>query len=96
VAINLLAYTRAARTVLLNRCDPQVELTEGEIDALLRSPVADCLPGTVDVPVSINTGVPLAISAPGHPFTRALRRFAGAYVLSGPGNSLLGGGHGAR
>jgi pilus assembly protein CpaE len=94
--LDLLAYPRAARTVLLNRCDPQVGLTEGEIDALLRSPVADCLPGTVDVPVSINSGVPLAISAPGHPFTRALRRFAGAYVLSGPGNGLPGGGHGAR
>jgi pilus assembly protein CpaE len=94
--LDLLAYPRDARTVLLNRCDPRSELAAEEIEALVRSPVAGRLPGTADVPASINSGVPLAISAPDHPFTEALRRFACAHVLSDRRNTVPGGGCGAR
>ncbi|HEY3608692.1 MAG TPA: P-loop NTPase [Pseudonocardiaceae bacterium] len=94
--LDLLGYPREARTVLLNRSDPRGDLTAADIDALIRNPVAGRLPGTADVPASINSGVPLAIGAPDHPFTEGLRRFAGSHVLSGHRNTVRGGGPGAR
>jgi pilus assembly protein CpaE len=93
--LDLLGYPREARTILLNRCDPRGELAAKDIETIVRSPVAGRLPGTADVPASINSGVPLAISAPDHPFTEALRRFASAHVLSGQ-NTVRGGGSGTR
>ncbi|HYS40982.1 MAG TPA: division plane positioning ATPase MipZ [Pseudonocardiaceae bacterium] len=93
--LDLLGHPREARTVLLNRCDQRGELSAEDVEALIRNPVAGRLPGTADVPASINNGVPLAISAPDHPFTEALRRFAGAHVPSGD-QTVRGGGPGAR
>ena len=94
--LDLLAYPRAARTVLLNRCTPHGDLAVADIDTLIRSTIAAHLPDTEDVPASINAGVPLAISAPDHPFVGALRRFASTHVLSDRRNTVRGGGSGAR
>jgi pilus assembly protein CpaE len=94
--LDLLAYPRDARSVLLNRCDPRGDLAAADVDALVRGPVAGRLPGTVDVPASVNSAVPLAISVPDHPFTSALRRFARTYVLSGSSDAVRGGDSGAR
>jgi pilus assembly protein CpaE len=94
--LDLLGYPREARTVLLNRCDPRGGLAAVDVDTIVRNPVAGRLPGTVDVPASINSGVPLAISVPDHPFTEALRRFAGTHVLADRPDTVRGGGSGAR
>jgi len=80
--LDLLTYPREARAVLLNRCGSHGGLPDEDVDALVRNPVAARLPITADVPASINAGVPLAISAPDHPFVGALRRFASTHVLS--------------
>jgi MinD-like ATPase involved in chromosome partitioning or flagellar assembly len=94
--LDLLGYPREARTVLLNRCDPCGGLAAADVDPIIRNPVAGRLPGTADVPASINSGVPLAISVPDHPFTDALRRFAGTHVLADSPNTVRGGGSGVR
>ncbi len=74
--LDLLEYPLESRSVVLNRCDPRVTPTRTEIDLVLRNPVAAALPLTVDVPMSINQGVPLALSRPAHPFVQAVRRLA--------------------
>ena len=71
---DLLGYQRNSRSILVNRA--QTDLTEVEIDNLLRSPVAEWLPYTARVPWSVNRGAPLAVLEPDEPFVRAVRRFA--------------------
>lgn len=76
--LDLLEYPMANRSVVLNRCDSRVTPTRTEVNLLIRNPIAATLPATVDVPASINQGVPLAITRPAHPFVEAVHRFAGA------------------
>lgn len=88
--LDLLEYPLERRSVVLNRCDPRVTPTRTEVDLLVRNPIAAALPATVDVPASINQGVPLAITRPAHPFVQAVHRFAGALastVSAGGGES---------
>ena len=75
--LDLLEYPPEIRSVVLNRCDPRVLPTPTEVDLALRNRVAATLPWTIDVPSSINQGVPLALSRPAHPFVKAVRRLAG-------------------
>jgi pilus assembly protein CpaE len=80
--LDLLEYPVESRSIVLNRCDPRVTPTRTEIDLVLRNPVAAVLPMTVDVPVSINQGMPLAVSRPAHPFVQAVQRFAGRLAVT--------------
>lgn len=77
---DLLSYRRTTRSVVLNRVEPAIGLSPHEVDLLLRTPVAVELPSTLDVPLSINRGVPLAVTEPDHPFVRAVRRFSRDHV----------------
>jgi pilus assembly protein CpaE len=73
--LDLLSYGKAARSVVLNRCDSRVGLTSGDIDAAIRTPIAGRLPSSRDLPASINRGVPLAAAQPEHGYSRAVHRF---------------------
>ncbi len=73
---DLLDYRREARTVVLNRSDAKVGLTHGDVEKVIRMPIAGHIPSSRDVPVSANVGVPLAVSHPNHPVPTALREFA--------------------
>jgi pilus assembly protein CpaE len=89
--LDLLEYPLETRSVVLNRCDPQVTPTKTEIDLLVRNPIAAALPATVDVPVSINQGMPLACTRPTHPFVQAVQRFAGALASTVSADGARGG-----
>jgi MinD-like ATPase involved in chromosome partitioning or flagellar assembly len=89
--LDLLEYPLESRSIVLNRCDPRVTPTRTEIDLVLRNPIAAGLPLTVDIPVSINQGMPLALSRPTHPFAQALRRFAGALASTVSADGARGG-----
>ncbi|TCO45505.1 MinD-like ATPase involved in chromosome partitioning or flagellar assembly [Kribbella antiqua] len=77
-----LLYDATTRSVVLNKSDGRTGLTAAEIDQLIRSPVADCLPRWDDVPASINRGEPLALAYPDHPVSQAVRRLADAVATS--------------
>lgn len=74
--LDLLAYPRQSRAIVVNRSDSRVGLTAGEVEDLVRSPIAGQLPSRRDVPDSINRGIPLAITDPDHVVSRAIRRLA--------------------
>jgi MinD-like ATPase involved in chromosome partitioning or flagellar assembly len=73
--LDLLSYGRAARWVVLNRCDSRVGLTGSDIDAAIRTPIAGRLPSSRDLPASINRGVPLVAAQPEHGYSKAVHRF---------------------
>ncbi|MBV1852174.1 AAA family ATPase [Catellatospora tritici] len=73
---DLLDYRREARTVLLNRADSKVGLSLGDIERVVRMPIAAFVPSSRDVPVSANRGVPLMTSHPQHPVSAAIRELA--------------------
>lgn len=82
--LDLLSYDRRTRVVVLNRVDSRIALTATEIDSVVRNPIAGRLPFTLDVPSSINRGVPLAAAQPEHPFTRAVCGLAEAHIAADP------------
>jgi pilus assembly protein CpaE len=83
--LDLLGYSRSARSVLFNRSDRSAGITAAEVAAVVRGPIAGHLPSSRDVPISINQGVPLLAAHPGHPISVAIERFADRYAPSSAG-----------
>ena len=74
-SLNLLAYQRRSRSIIINRSDARAGLDDAGVEQVLRCPVDVHVPASHDVPASINVGVPLAASDPDHPVSQAVRRF---------------------
>lgn len=80
---DLLGYPDDRRLVLLNRADAKLGLTDGDIQRVLKAPIAANVPSSRDVPVSINRGVPIVVDNPSHPFSKAIREFAEVSIVGG-------------
>jgi len=78
--LDLLGYSRSARSVLFNRSDLAVAITAAEVAAVVRGPIAAHVPSSREIPASINQGVPLMAAQPGHPVSVAIQRFAERYA----------------
>lgn len=70
--LDLLGYEPSSRSVVLNRSDSQVGLTREDVLAIAKAPLTAELPSTVDIPLSLNRGVPLALEQPEHDYSRAV------------------------
>lgn len=79
--LDLLSYPRQIRSVVLNRSDSKVGLTLEDVERVVRWPIAAHIPSSRDIPVSINKGVPLVLSSPGHPASQAIAKFAQIRLL---------------
>ena len=80
--IDMLGHRRDSRHVVFNRSDSGVGITAGDVERLLRTPIAANVPTSRDVAASINTRIPLMVSSPGHPVSSAIRDFALARLVS--------------
>ncbi len=78
--LDLLSYTGRTRTIVLNRCDEEVGLSQEEIGRAVRSPIAGRIPSSRDVPISINKGISIAQKSPDHPVSVAIREFVANHV----------------
>ena len=78
--LDLLSYERSTRTIVLNRFDAQVGLTEPEIERVVKSPISGHIPSSREVPISINRGEPIAAQLPDHPVSVAVREFVRSHV----------------
>lgn len=70
--LDLLGYEPHSRWVVLNRSDSEVGLTREDVLAIAKTDLAAELPSTVDIPISVNRGVPLALEQPEHDYSRAV------------------------
>jgi MinD-like ATPase involved in chromosome partitioning or flagellar assembly len=80
--LDLLPYDRRSRLIVFNRSDSDSGLTAGDVEAMVKSPIAGYLPSRVDVPASTNHGVPLASAQPDHVVSQAVRRLADTLVAT--------------
>lgn len=94
--LELLSYSRSIRSVVLNRSDSKVGLSLDDIERAIRSHVVAQVPSHRAVPVSLNKGVPITISASRHPVSQAIIRFAEEYLLPAPAAQAATAGSGAR
>lgn len=78
--LDLLGYSRSARSVLFNRSDLAATITAAEVAAVVRGPIAAHVPSSREVPASINQGMPLMAAQPGHPVSVAIQHFAERYA----------------
>lgn len=74
--LDLLSYEHAARSIVVNRMGGRGTLSPAAIGRAVRGQISAWLPSSDDVPASINAGVPLVVSQPDHPVSRAIRQFA--------------------
>jgi MinD-like ATPase involved in chromosome partitioning or flagellar assembly len=82
--LDMLSYSGATRSVVLNRCDSRVGLSVNDIERTIKTAVAGELPSSRDVSASINRGVPLAAEQPDHNYSKALLRFVEHHITSAP------------
>jgi len=73
---DLLEYPRERRLVVFNRANTEVGLTAEDVEEAVGANLAVHMPSSRDVPVSVNKGVPIALSDPEHPVSQAMRRLA--------------------
>jgi len=73
--LDMLAYSRNSRTIVLNRSDSDVGLSDADIERVIKSPIARRVPSHRDVPISINRGEPLSVQNRQHPVSIAVRGF---------------------
>ncbi|MDO8308743.1 MAG: AAA family ATPase [Actinomycetota bacterium] len=74
--MDTLGYPRAKWRVVLNRADAKVGLTMADVEEMLGIPVTVSIPSSGDVPASMNAGVTIISTKPGHPVSSAIRRLA--------------------
>lgn len=75
-----LDYRKENRLIVLNRADPRTDLNSADIERVLRTPVTASIPGSRDVSVSINRGVPMLLAFPTHPVSTAIRELASTRI----------------
>ena len=80
--MDLLGHPREHRSVVFNRSDSGVGITAEDVERTLHAPIAAHVPSSRDVAASINARLPLMVSSPGHPVSRAIRDFALARLSS--------------
>jgi MinD-like ATPase involved in chromosome partitioning or flagellar assembly len=82
--LDLLAYPRDIRWMLVNRSDSKVGLSSSDVERVVRSPLNVQVPSSRNVPISINRGTPIVLAMPNHPVSQAITKFAHERLLSRP------------
>jgi Flp pilus assembly CpaE family ATPase len=88
--LDLLSYSKEARSIVLNRSDSNVGLTPEDVERVLRTPIAAHVPSSRAVPLSINNGTPITLANREHAVSRAIIRFAQQQLLGMPATSSPG------
>ncbi|MBM7775597.1 MinD-like ATPase involved in chromosome partitioning or flagellar assembly [Actinokineospora baliensis] len=81
--LDILGHDRRLRSVVVNRSYGDDGIPVAEVEQAARLPIAAWLPATAEIPVSINTGQPLAAVDPEHAFCVALRGVLGESSVGG-------------
>ena len=91
--LDLLGSPRESRTIILNRSDAKVGLRIEDVVMSIKQDIAVLVPGSVDVPASVNRGVVIVLDQPRHPVSVAIRQLVDRYILPFPGAGNATGTH---
>jgi Flp pilus assembly CpaE family ATPase len=87
--LDLLAYPRQIRSVVVNRSDSKVGLSLEHVEKAVRCPISAYIPSSRAVPISINKGVPITLDSPGHPVSQAIAKLVQQRLLGEPSQGRL-------
>lgn len=82
--LDMLSYPPEIRSVVLNRAEPKLRLTQEDVERVIRTPVAVQIPASRAVPISVNKGTPITLASPGHAVSKAINNFARQRLLPAP------------
>jgi pilus assembly protein CpaE len=82
--LDMLSYPADIRSVVLNRAEAKLRLSQEEVERVLRTSLAAQIPASRAVPMAVNKGVPITLASPGHPVSKAIAGFARQYLLPEP------------
>jgi pilus assembly protein CpaE len=82
--LDMLSYPPEIRSVVLNRAEPKLRLTQEDVERVIRAPVAAQIPASRAVPISVNKGTPITLASPGHAVSKAINNFARQRLLPAP------------
>lgn len=80
--LDMLPYDHIPRHIVLNRCDSRIGLDAGDIEGVVKSPIAAELPFSWEVTAAVNIGVPLVALRPEHPYSEAVRRLVAEHIAA--------------
>ncbi len=80
--LDLLGSPRESRTIVLNRSDAKVGLRIEDVVTSIKQDIAITVPGSVDVPASVNRGVVIVLDQPRHPVSIAIRQLVDRHILA--------------
>lgn len=72
--LDTLGSDPATRMIVLNRGNERVGLSAAEVEGALHTSIAHTIPHSLDVPASVNRGVPLVLAQPRHAVSAAIRK----------------------
>ncbi len=78
--LDLLGNPRDSRVVVLNRSDAKVGLRSEDVVTSIKQDIAIMVPGSVDVPASVNRGVVIVLDDPKHPVSVAIKDLADRHL----------------
>ena len=82
--LDMLSYPAEIRSVVLNRAEAKLRLSQEDVERVIRAPVAAQIPASRAVPISVNKGTPITLASPGHAVSKAINNFARQRLLPAP------------
>jgi pilus assembly protein CpaE len=79
--LDLLGNPKESRIVVLNRSNTKVGLSADDVVAAIKTPIAATVPSSIDVPASVNRGVPIVLDDPRHAVSTALRQLTDLHLV---------------
>ncbi len=82
--LDMLSYPAEIRSVVLNRAEAKLRLSQEDVERVIRTPVAAQIPNSRAVSISVNNGTPITLASPGHAVSKAINAFAQQRLLPAP------------
>jgi pilus assembly protein CpaE len=82
--LDMLSYPAEIRSVVLNRAEAKLRLTQEDVERVIRAPVAAQIPASRAVQISTNKGVPITLANPRNPVSKAITAFVRQRLLPAP------------
>jgi Flp pilus assembly CpaE family ATPase len=82
--LDMLSYPAEIRSVVLNRAEAKLRLSQEDVERVIRAPVAAQIPASRAVQISTNKGVPITLANPRNPVSKAITAFVRQRLLPAP------------
>jgi Flp pilus assembly CpaE family ATPase len=82
--LDMLSYPAEIRSVVLNRAEAKLRLSQEDVERVIRAPVVAQIPASRAVQISVNKGVPITLASPRHPVSKAIMALARQRLLPAP------------